>query len=118
MSLRNLHYLRIKQDYLDFATHYLPDFSVVIMDGHELCITFNNTYLVMAFYTDKDVGDNRIRVKNKIYSKHGNDSPLVFGNLYDGYVQDNDIKKGIRTVIEMGKAFDIAYGYEKELIGR
>lgn len=115
MSLRNLNYLRIKQDYLDFAIHYLPGFGVV-MDGHELRITFNNTYLVMSFYTDKNIGDNRIRVKTKIYSRHGNESPFVFGNLYDGYVQDNDIKKGIRTVIEMGKAFDTAYGYERLLI--
>ena len=117
MSLRNLHYLRIKQDYLDFATHYLPGYGVV-MDGSELHITFDNTYLTMSFYKDKDIGDDRIRVKTKIYSRHGNDSAFAFGNLYDGYVQDNDIKKGIRTVIEMGKAFDIAYGYEKELIGR
>ena len=118
MAQRNLQYLRIKKDDLDFAMHYLPDCGVVA-DGSMLNITFDNTVLNMSFYKDKDTNDgntlmwSEIRTRDRDYL-----SPVAFGNLYDCVVKDNDIKKGIRTAIEMGKAFDIAYGYKKELIGR
>lgn len=118
MSLRKLHYLRIKQDDLDFAMHYLPDCGVVA-DGSELHITFDNTVLTMSFYKDKDANDCNKRIRTEIRARDGRYSnPFAFGNLYDGVVKDDDMKKAIRTAIEMGKAFDIAYGYEKELIGR
>lgn len=118
MARRNLQYLRIKKDDLDFAMHYLPDCGVVV-DGGVLNITFDNTVLNMSFYKDKDTNDgntlmwSEIRTRDEEYS-----SPVAFGNLYDCVVKDNDMKKAIRTAIEMGKAFDIAYGYKKELKGR
>ena len=118
MARRNLHYLRIKKDDLDFAMHYLPDCGVVA-DGSVLSITFDNTVLNMSFYKDKDTNDGNTLMWSEIRTRDGEYScPVAFGNLYDCVVKDGDMKKAIRTAIEMGKAFDIAYGYKKELIGR
>ena len=121
MTRRKLQYLRIKKDDLDFAMHYLPDCGVVA-DGSELYITFDNTVLSMSFYKDKDTNDGNTLMRTEIRTREGDDSspvafaPVAFGNLYDCVVKDDDMKKAIRTAIEMGKAFDIAYGYKKMLL--
>lgn len=116
MGLRKLRYLRIKQDLLDFAIHYHPGHAVGICDN-DLMVDFEHTTLIISFYKDMDEGDGKIRMKTEIRPFRHYSEPFVFGRIYDSLVIDDDMKKATRDAIEMGKHFDIAYGYEQQLIG-
>ena len=100
MSLRKLRYLKMKQSELSFAMHYLPNNAVSFDDEPSgLLVTFLDIYL-----------------RTELYRKEYFGEPLVFGRVMDSEVKDDDRIAAIRTAIEMGKNFDIAFGYERQLI--
>lgn len=115
MSLRKLRYLKMKQSELSFAIHYLPN-NAVCFDDSGLLVTFVDIYLSIRFYKDLDVGDNKTYLRTELYTKSNFGEPLVFGRVMDSEVKDDDRIAAIRTAIEMGKNFDIAFGYERQLI--
>lgn len=116
MSLRKLRYLKMKQTELSFAMHYLPNNAVSFDDWSGLLVTFVDIYLSIRFYKDLDVGDNKTYLRTELYTKNNFGEPLVFGRVMDSEVRDGDRIAAIRTAIEMGKNFDIAFGYERNLI--
>lgn len=117
MSLRKLRYLKMKQTELSFAMHYLPNNAVSFDDEPSgLLVTFLDIYLSIRFYKDLDAGDNKIYLRTELYRKEYFGEPLVFGRVMDSEVKDDDRIAAIRTAIEMGKNFDIAFGYERQLI--
>lgn len=117
MSLRKLRYLKMKQSELSFAMHYLPNNAVCFDDGPSgLLVTFDDIYLSIRFYKDLDVGDTTTYLRTELYRKEYFGEPLVFGRVMDSEVKDDDRIAAIRTAIEMGKNFDIAFGYERKLI--
>lgn len=117
MSLRKLRYLKMKQSELSFAIHYLPNNAVCFDDEpYGLLVTFLDIYLSIRFYKDLDAGDNKIYLRTELYRKEYFGEPLVFGRVMDSEVKDDDRIAAIRTAIEMGKNFDIAFGYERQLI--
>ena len=117
MSLRKLRYLKMKQSELSFAMHYLPNNAVSFDDEPSgLLVTFLDIYLSIRFYKDLDAGDNKIYLRTELYRKEYFGEPLVFGRVMDSEVKDDDRIAAIRTAIEMGKNFDIAFGYERQLI--
>lgn len=116
MSLRKLRYLKMKQSELSFAMHYLPNNAVSFDDWSGLLVTFVDIYLSIRFYKDLDVGDNKIYLRTELYTKTNFGEPLVFGRIMDSVVKDGDRVAAIRTAIEMGKKFDIAFVYEQQLI--
>lgn len=117
MSLRKLRYLKMKQTELSFAMHYLPNNAVSFDDGPSgLLVTFADIYLSIRFYKDLDAGDNKTYLRTELYRKEYFGEPLVFGRVMDSEVRDGDRIAAIRTAIEMGKNFDIAFGYERKLI--
>lgn len=96
--------------------HYLPDNAVCNYDT-ELRITFEHTVLSIRFYKDLDVYDRMVLLRTEICKKDAAyGSPLVFGQIMDSAVKNDDRISAIRTAIEMGKNFDIAFGYENALI--
>ena len=70
----------------------------------------------IRFYKDLDAGDNKTYLRTELYRKEYFGEPLVFGRVMDSEVNDDDRIAAIRTAIEMGKNFDIAFGYERQLI--
>lgn len=116
MSLRKLRYLKMKQSELSFAMHYLPNNAVSFDDWSGLLVTFVDIYLSIRFYKDLDAGDNKTYLRTELYTKNNFGEPLVFGRVMDSEVKDDDKIAAIRTAIEMGKNFDIAFGYERQLI--
>ena len=117
MSLRKLRYLKMKQTELSFAMHYLPNNAVCFDDCPSgLLVTFADIYLSIRFYKDLDAGDNKTYLRTELYTKNNFGEPLVFGRIMDSEVKDDDRIAAIRTAIEMGKNFDIAFGYERQLI--
>jgi len=116
MSLRKLRYLKMKQSELSFAMHYLPNNAVSFDDWSGLLVTFVDIYLSIRFYKDLDAGDNKTYLRTELYTKNNFGEPLVFGRVMDSEVKDGDRLAAIRTAIEMGKNFDIAFGYECQLI--
>lgn len=116
MSLRKLRYLKMKQTELSFAMHYLPNNAVSFDDWSGLLVTFVDIYLSIRFYKDLDSGDNKTYLRTELYTKNKFGEPLVFGRVMDSEVKDDDRIAAIRTAIEMGKNFDIAFGYERNLI--
>ena len=116
MSLRKLSYLKMKQSELSFAMHYLPNNAVSFDDWSGLLVTFADIYLSISFYKDLDAGDNKTYLRTELYTKNNFGEPLVFGRVMDSEVKDGDRIAAIRTAIEMGKNFDIAFGYERQLI--
>lgn len=117
MSLRKLRYLKMKQSELSFAMHYLPNNAVSFDDEpYGLLVTFLDIYLSIRFYKDLDAGDNKTYLRTELYRKEYFGEPLVFGRVMDSEVKDDDRIAAIRTAIEMGKNFDIAFGYERQLI--
>lgn len=116
MSLRKLRYLKMKQSELSFAMHYLPNNAVSFDDWSCLLVTFVYIYLSIRFYKDLDAGDNKTYLRTELYTKNNFGEPLVFGRVMDSEVKDGDRLAAIRTAIEMGKNFDIAFGYERQLI--
>lgn len=116
MSLRKLRYLKMKQSELSFAMHYLPNNAVSFDDWSGLLVTFVDLYLSIRFYKDLDAGDNKTYLRTELYTKNNFGEPLVFGRIMDSEVKDDDRIAAIRTAIEMGKNFDIAFGYERQLI--
>lgn len=115
MSLRKLRYLKMKQSELSFAIHYLPN-NAVCFDDSGLLVTFVDIYLSIRFYKDLGAGDNKTYLRTELYTKNNFGEPLVFGRVMDSEVKDDDRIAAIRTAIEMGKNFDIAFGYERKLI--
>lgn len=115
MSLRKLRYLKMKQSELSFAIHYLPN-NAVCFDDSGLLVTFVDIYLSIRFYKDLNAGDNKTYLRTELYTKSNFGEPLVFGRVMDSEVKDDDRIAAIRTAIEMGKNFDIAFGYERQLI--
>lgn len=115
MSLRKLRYLKMKQSELSFAIHYLPNHAVCF-DDSGLLVTFVGIYLSIRFYKDLGAGDNKTYLRTELYTKNNFGEPLVFGRVMDSEVKDDDRIAAIRTAIEMGKNFDIAFGYERQLI--
>ena len=115
MSLRKLRYLKMKQSELSFAIHYLPN-NAVCFDDSGLLVTFVDIYLSIRFYKDLNAGDNKTYLRTELYTKNNFGEPLVFGRVMDSEVKDDDRIAAIRTAIEMGKNFDIAFGYERQLI--
>lgn len=115
MSLRKLRYLKMKQSELSFAIHYLPN-NAVCFDDSGLLVTFVDIYLSIRFYKDLGAGDNKTYLRTELYTKNKFGEPLVFGRVMDSEVKDDDRIAAIRTAIEMGKNFDIAFGYERQLI--
>lgn len=115
MSLRKLRYLKMKQSELSFAIHYLPNHAVCF-DDSGLLVTFVDIYLSIRFYKDLGAGDNKTYLRTELYTKNKFGEPLVFGRVMDSEVKDDDRIAAIRTAIEMGKNFDIAFGYERQLI--
>lgn len=115
MSLRKLRYLKMKQSELSFAIHYLPN-NAVCFDDSGLLVTFVDIYLSIRFYKDLGAGDNKTYLRTELYTKNNFGEPLVFGRVMDSEVKDDDRIAAIRTAIEMGKNFDIAFGYERQLI--
>lgn len=117
MSVRKLRYLKMKQSELSFAMHYLPNNAVSFDDDPSgLLVTFLDIYLSIRFYKDLDAGDNKTYLRTELYRKDYFGEPLVFGRVMDSEVKDDDRIAAIRTAIEMGKNFDIAFGYERQLI--
>ena len=116
MSLRKLRYLKMKQSELSFAMHYLPNNAVCFDDWSGLLITFADIYLSIRFYKDLDIGEDTTYLRTELYTKTNFGEPLVFGRVMDSEVKDDDRIAAIRTAIEMGKNFDIAFGYERQLI--
>lgn len=117
MSVRKLRYLKMKQSELSFAMHYLPNNAVLFDDEpYGLLVTFRDIYLSIRFYKDLDAGDNKTYLRTELYRKDYFGEPLVFGHVMDTEVKDGDRIAAIRTAIEMGKNFDIAFGYERQLI--
>ena len=117
MSVRKLRYLKMKQSELSFAIHYLPNNAVCFDDEPSgLLVTFLDIYLSIRFYKDLDAGDNKTYLRTELYTKDYFGEPLVFGRVMDSEVKDDDRIAAIRTAIEMGKNFDIAFGYERQLI--
>lgn len=116
MSLRKLRYLKMKQSELSFAVHYLPNNAVSFDDWSGLLVTFVDIYLSIRFYKDLDAGDSRTYLRTELYKKTDFGKPLVFGRIMDSEVKDGDRIAAIRTAIEMGKNFDIAFGYAVKLI--
>ena len=117
MSLRKLRYLKMKQSELSFAMHYLPNNAVSFDDEpYGLLVTFLDIYLSIRFYKDLDAGDNKTYLRTELYRKEYFGEPLVFGRVMDSEVKDDDRIAAIRTAIEMGKNFDIAFVYEQQLI--
>lgn len=116
MSLRKLRYLKMKQSELSFAMHYLPNNAVSFDDWSGLLVTFVDIYLSIRFYKDLDAGDNKTYLRTELYTKNNFGEPLVFGRVMNSEVKDDDKIAAIRTAIEMGKNFDIAFGYERQLI--
>lgn len=117
MSLRKLRYLKMKQSELSFAIHYLPNNAVCFDDEpYGLLVTFLDIYLSIRFYKDLGAGGNKIYLRTELYTKTNFGEPLVFGRVMDSEVKDGDRIAAIRTAIEMGKNFDIAFGYERQLI--
>ena len=116
MSLRKLRYLKMKQTELSFAMHYLPNNAVSFDDWSGLLVTFVDVYLSIRFYKDLDAGDNKTYLRTELYTKNNFGEPLVFGRIMDSEVKDDDRIAAIRNAIEMGKNFDIAFGYERKLI--
>lgn len=115
MSLRKLRYLKMKQSELSFAIHYLPN-NAVCLDDSGLLVTFVDIYLSIRFYKDLNAGDNKTYLRTELYTKNNFGEPLVFGRIMDSEVKDDDRIAAIRTAIEMGKNFDIAFVYERQLI--
>jgi hypothetical protein len=95
--------------------HYLPDNAVSNYDT-ELRIAFEHTALSIRFYKDLGVDDRTVLSRTEIYTKHADDNPLTFGRIMDSAVKNDDRFSAIRAAIEMGKNFDIAFGYENALI--
>ena len=117
MLVRKLRYLKMKQSELSFAMHYLPNNAVSFDDEPSgLLVTFLDIYLSIRFYKDLDAGDNKTYLRTELYRKEYFGEPLVFGRVMDSEVNDDDRIAAIRTAIEMGKNFDIAFGYERQLI--
>ena len=116
MSLRKLRYLKMKQSELSFAMHYLPNNAVSFDDWSGLLVTFVDIYLSIRFYKDLGAGDNKTYLRTELYTKSNFGEPLVFGRVMDSEVKDDDRIAAIRTAIEMGKNFDIAFVYEQQLI--
>ena len=116
MSLRHLRYLKVKHADLMFAMYHLPPEIAVCDDGTELLVTFKNTVLSIRFYKDMDVKDGRIYLRTEIRSKSEYSSPKVFGNVMDVEVKNGDTTAALRAAIEMGRNFDVAQGYETQLI--
>lgn len=116
MSLRKLRYLKMKQSELSFAMHYLPNNAVSLDDLSGLLVTFVDIYLSIRFYKDLDAGGNKTYLRTELYTKNNFGEPLVFGRVMDSEVKDDDRIAAIRTAIEMGKNFDIAFVYEQQLI--
>ncbi len=116
MSLRKLRYLKMKQSELSFAMHYLPNNAVSFDDWSGLLVTFVDIYLSIRFYKDLDAGDNKTYLRTELYTKNNFGEALVFGRIMDSEVKDDDRIAAIRNAIEMGKNFDIAFGYERKLI--
>lgn len=117
MSVRKIRYLKMKQSELSFAMHYLPNNSVSFDDDPSgLLVTFLDIYLSIRFYKDLDAGDNKTYLRTELYRKDYFGVPLVFGHVMDSEVKDGDRIAAIRTAIEMGKNFDIAFVYEQQLI--
>ena len=116
MSLRKLRYLKMKQSELSFVIQYLPNHAVCFDDWSGLLVTFADIYLSIRFYKDLNVGDNKTYLRTELYTKNNFGEPLVFGRVMDSEVKDDDRIAAIRTAIEMGKNFDIAFGYERQLI--
>ena len=117
MSLRKLRYLKMKQSELSFAVHYLPNNAISFDDWSGLLVTFEKVYLSIRFYKDLNIGDDKLYLRTEIYTKKAFGEPLPFGRIMDSLVKDGDRVAAIRTAIEMGKNFDIAFGYELKLIG-
>lgn len=115
MSLRKLRYLKMKQSELSFVIHYLPNHAVCF-DDSGLLVTFADLYLSIRFYKDLGVDDTTTYLRTEFYTKKNFGEPLVFGRVMDSEVRDGDRIAAIRTAIEMGKNFDIAFGYERQLI--
>lgn len=116
MSLRKLRYLKMKQSELSFAVHYLPNNAISFDDWSGLLVTFENVYLSIRFYKDLNVGDNKIYLRTEIYTKKAFGDPLPFGRIMDSLVKDGDRIAALRAAIEMGRNFDVAQGYETQLI--
>lgn len=116
MSLRKLRYLKVKQSELSFAMHYLPNNAVSFDDCSGLLVTFVDVYLSIRFYKNLDAGDNKTYLRTELYPKNKFGEPVVFGRVMDSEVKDGDRIATIRTAIEMGKNFDIAFVYERQLI--
>lgn len=116
MSLRKLRYLKMKQSELSFAMHYLPNNAVSFDDWSGLLVTFVDIYLRIRFYKDLNAGDDKTYLRTELYTKNNFGEALVFGRVMDSEVKDDDRIAAIRTAIEMGKNFDIAFGYERQLI--
>lgn len=118
MALRKLRYLKMKQSELSFAMHYLPN-NAVSFDGCQgLMVAFGHICLSIRFYKDLDVGGNETYLRTELYTKTNFGKPLVFGRIMDSEIKDGDRIAAIRTAIEMAKNFDVAFGYERELIGK
>lgn len=117
MSLRKLRYLKMTQSELSFAIHYLPNNAVCFDDNpFGLLVTFVDIYLSIRFYKDLNDGDKTTYLRTELYTKNNFGEPLVFGRVMDSEVRNGDRIAAIRTAIEMGKNFDIAFGYERQLI--
>lgn len=116
MSLRKLRYLKMKQSELLFAMHYLPNNGVGFDGRSGLLVTFDHICLSIRFYKDLDAGDNKTYLRTELYTKQNFCKPLVFGSIMDSEIKDGDRIAAIRTAIEMGKNFDIAFDYERKLI--
>lgn len=116
MSLRHLRYLKVKHADLMFAMYHLPPEIAVCDDDTGLLVTFKNTVLSIRFYKDMDVKDGKIYLRTEIRSKSEYSSPKVFGNVMDVEVKNGDTTAALRAAIEMGWNFDVAQGYETQLI--
>lgn len=116
MSLRHLRYLKVKRADLMFAMYHLPPEIAVCDDDTGLLVTFKNTVLSIRFYKDMDVKNGKIYLRTEIRSKSEYSSPLVFGNVMDVEVKNGDTTAALRSAIEMGRNFDVAQGYETQLI--
>ena len=75
-----------------------------------------HVYLSIRFYKNLDAGDNKTYLRTELYPKNKFGEPVVFGRVMDSEVKDGDRIATIRTAIEMGKNFDIAFVYERQLI--
>ena len=72
--------------------------------------------VILAFWWMPQSSDAATSLRTELHTKNNFGEPLVFGRVMDSEVKDDDRIAAIRTAIEMGKNFDVAQGYETQLI--